>query len=126
MTKGRETGTSSAPSLSIDAERLHDRIRQLGQVGRGEDGNLTRLAASNADKAGRDALAGWIVQAGLELAVDRIGNMFGIWHPVGTRNKAPVMIGSHIDTVIDAGVYDGCYGVLAGLEVLSALRCSRP
>ncbi len=78
MTPDREAGTPPAPSLSIDAEGLLDRIRQLGRVGRGEDGSLTRLAASDADKAGRDALAGWIVRAGLELAVDRIGNLFGI------------------------------------------------
>ena len=109
-------------TLHVDAERLLDRIRQLGQVGRGEDGSLTRLAASDADKAARDVLTGWIEAAGLEVAVDRLGNLFGIWRPVSTPDMAPVMIGSHIDTVVDAGVYDGCYGVLAGLEVLSTLK----
>ena len=79
MTFDREAGTPPAPSLSIDAERLLDRIRQFGRVGRGEDGSLTRLAASDADKAARDVLADWIVRAGLELAIDRIGNLFGIW-----------------------------------------------
>ena len=49
MTLDREAGTPPAPSLSIDAERLLDHIRQLGQVGRGEDGSLTRLAASDAE-----------------------------------------------------------------------------
>jgi beta-ureidopropionase / N-carbamoyl-L-amino-acid hydrolase len=110
------------PPLSIDAERLLDRLRQLGRVGRGEDGGLTRLAASDADKAARDVLAGWIKAEGLEVAVDRLGNLFGIWRGAEGGDLPPVMIGSHIDTVIDAGVYDGCYGVLAGLEVLSTLR----
>jgi len=52
--------------------------------------------------------------------VDRVGNMFGIWS--GASDTAPVMVGSHIDTVINAGIYDGCYGVLSGLEVIETLR----
>jgi len=105
---------------SINADRLLGRLEQLGQVGRDNDGQLTRLAASDTEKAGRDLLAGWITAAGLELAVDRVGNMFGIWS--GASDTAPVMVGSHIDTVINAGIYDGCYGVLSGLEVIETLR----
>ena len=47
--------------------------------------------------------------------------MFAIWRGADGGGCAPVMIGSHIDTVIDAGIYDGCYGVLAGLEVIETL-----
>jgi N-carbamoyl-L-amino-acid hydrolase len=122
MTLDRDAGAAPVPPLSIDAERLLDRIRRLGRVGRGVGGRLTRLAASDADKAARDALTGWIEAAGLEVAVDRLGNLFGIWRCADDGNLPPVMIGSHIDTVVDAGVYDGCYGVLAGLEVLLTLR----
>jgi len=104
---------------SIDAERLLGRIRALGQIGRDGDGRLNRLAGSDADRQGRDQLVGWMTQAGLAIAVDRIGNIFGIWNP---GDAAPVMIGSHIDSVIDAGIYDGCYGVLAGLEVVETLK----
>ena len=59
--------------------------------------------------------------AGLEVMVDRIGNLFGVLK-VGAEDAAPLMLGSHIDTVIDAGIYDGCYGVLGGLEVVQTLR----
>ncbi|MFO1069843.1 MAG: Zn-dependent hydrolase [Geminicoccaceae bacterium] len=108
---------------SIDGDRLLRRLGELGQIGRDPAGRLTRLAASDADRAGRDRVAGWLAEAGLEVAVDRIGNLFGIWPGAGS-DLAPVMVGSHIDTVIDAGIYDGCYGVLAGLEVAQALMAA--
>lgn len=94
--------------LSIDAARLLGRIEQLGQIGRDYEGKLIRLAASDADKSGRDALVSWVKEADLEVAVDRIGNIFGIWRVSSEDDQAPIMIGSHIDTVINAGVYDGC------------------
>ncbi|CAH2604938.1 N-carbamoyl-L-amino-acid hydrolase [Rhodovastum atsumiense] len=112
---------NAAGTLSITADRLLGRLRALGQIGRDSEGRLTRLAASEADKAGRDAVAGWMEAAGLEVVVDRIGNLFGLWRG-GEAGLAPVMVGSHIDTVIDAGILDGCYGVLAGLEAVETLR----
>ncbi len=111
-------------TLAINAERLLGRLRELGQIGRDSDGRLIRLAGSDSDKAGRDAVIAWIRSAGLEVAVDRIGNIFGIWKDDANADAAPVLLGSHIDTVIDAGIYDGCYGVLSGLEVIEALKAS--
>lgn len=105
----------------LDHARLIDRLQRLGAIGRGPSGGPTRLALTDADRDGRDLLAGWMREAGLEVRVDRIGNMFGLWPADGGD---PVMIGSHIDTVIDAGIYDGCYGVLAGLAVAEALRAA--
>jgi N-carbamoyl-L-amino-acid hydrolase len=107
---------------SIDGQRLIGRIRELGAIGRADDGRLVRLAASDADKRGRDRLASWLTDAGLEVVVDRIGNVFGTWKPDGTGDRRPVLVGSHIDTVIDAGIYDGCYGVLSGLAVVETLK----
>ncbi len=108
---------------SVNGLRLLGRLRELGSVGRDEAGRLVRLAASDTEKIGRDRLAQWVEQAGLELAVDRIGNVFGIWAPNGLDAASkPLMLGSHIDTVINAGIFDGCYGVLAGLEVIETLK----
>lgn len=106
----------------VDSNRFVARIKALGEVGRDGTGALKRLAASDADKAGRDLFARWIDEAGLTLKVDRIGNMFGLWTPPGTEGRAPLLMGSHIDSVIDAGIYDGCTGVLAGLEVIETLK----
>ncbi|MGR9466288.1 allantoate amidohydrolase [Rhizobium leguminosarum] len=107
---------------SIDAARLLGRIRTLGEIGRDADGRLIRLAASDTEKLGRDRFVAWIEGAGLEVAVDRIGNIFGIWKPDSVTDNAPLMLGSHIDTVIGAGIYDGCYGTLSGLEVIETLK----
>jgi N-carbamoyl-L-amino-acid hydrolase len=110
--------------IAIDAQRLLGRIRELGAVGRDGEGRLIRLAASDTDRQGRDLFVGWLRQAGLEVAIDRVGNIFGIWRSPDNAGQAPLLIGSHIDTVIDAGIYDGCYGVLAGLEVIETLKAS--
>ena len=64
----------------------------------------------------------------LDVSIDAIGNIIGTWN-IG--NGAPVMSGSHIDTVRTGGRFDGCYGVLAALEVIetcqqSGIKPSRP
>ncbi len=110
------------PLHTIDAARLTGRIRELGEIGRDAQGQLTRLAGSDTDKAGRDRLVAWLKAAKLEVAIDRIGNIFGIWRGESNADVEPIMLGSHIDTVINAGIYDGCYGVLAALEVIETLR----
>ena len=104
--------------LAINETRLLERIHALGAVGIDADGRRTRLAASDEDKAGRDLVSRWMREAGLTVVTDYIGNLFGIWTPEGCAETEPVMTGSHIDTVINAGQFDGCYGVLAALEVV--------
>lgn len=109
-------------NLSISSDRLLSRLQELGRTGLDNDNKRTRLAASDADKAGRDLLVTWMKEAGLEVEIDRIGNIFGIWYGTQNRNEPPILLGSHIDTVINAGMYDGCYGVLSGLEVITTLQ----
>jgi N-carbamoyl-L-amino-acid hydrolase len=110
--------------LRIDTTRLLDRIAELGQIGRidgpnGEWGNA-RLALTDADRAGRDLVVAWMRDLGLEVAIDAIGNV------VATRagadpSLAPVMVGSHIDTVGTGGRFDGNLGVLTGIEIVETL-----
>jgi N-carbamoyl-L-amino-acid hydrolase len=110
--------------LRIDIGRLLARIDALGEIGRidgpnGEWGNA-RLALTDADRDGRDLVVTWMRDLGLDVAIDAIGNV------VATREGsdpalAPVMIGSHIDTVGTGGRFDGNLGVLAGLEVVETL-----
>lgn len=106
----------------LNIERLINRINILGETGKDSNGERTRLAATDEDKQARDLLVEWMREEGLKIRVDRIGNIFGIWQTPENEGRAPVMTGSHIDTVINAGKYDGCLGVLAALEVISTLK----
>ncbi len=107
-------------AIRIDGERLRRRLAALAAIGDTGDGGCCRLALTDADRAGRDAVVGWMRALDLEIVVDAIGNVFGF--TPGWREMKPVMTGSHIDTVRTGGRYDGNYGVLAGLEVVETLR----
>ena len=110
----------SAPAAQISGARLLSSVAALGQVGALPGGGVNRLALTDADAQGRDWTVERMRALGLRIEVDAIGNIFG--HSIGTENVAPVMMGSHIDTVRTGGLYDGNYGVLAALEVVATLR----
>lgn len=108
--------------FQINEKRMLEHLFLLGKVGIDAEGHRTRACASNTEKQGRDLVSRWMREAGLEVIVDRIGNIHGIWQTEENRNEKPLMLGSHIDTVINAGQYDGCYGVLAALEIIQSLK----
>jgi N-carbamoyl-L-amino-acid hydrolase len=89
-------------------------------VGAIDGGGCARPALTDADREGRDLVTMWMRDAGLEVAVDAIGNVVAT-RP-GREPGPPVMCGSHVDTVATGGIYDGNLGVLAGLEVLETLN----
>ena len=110
-------------SPRLSSSHLLDRLNALAAVGAIEGGGCARLALTDEDKAGRDLVVGWMKALGLAVTIDAMGNVTGLR---GGREKlAPVMTGSHIDTVRTGGRYDGNYGVLAGLEVVRALNDAR-
>lgn len=105
------------PELANDADDAD--ARKAGPHGR------TRLALDDADKEARDRLAAWMLELDLEVRVDAVGNLFGVLPAApGGEPLPPLMLGSHIDTVRNAGPLDGVYGVLAGLTVLQAFRAT--
>ncbi|MFT0532354.1 Zn-dependent hydrolase [Castellaniella hirudinis] len=113
-------------SLSLDTTKLLEQIQTLGAIGADPAaGGRTRIALSDDEKAGRDQVAQWMRDLQLDVRVNRIGNLFGILHAAtAAGDERPLMIGSHIDTVRNAGALDGCYGVLAGLAVVRAYRAA--
>lgn len=113
------SSSTLAGAPRIDGNRLMDRLRALGAIGSTGDGGCARLALTDDDRAGRDLVVEWMRDLGLEISMDVVGNVIGIWK-IG--EGAPVMTGSHIDTVRTGGIYDGNLGVLAGLEVIERLQ----
>jgi N-carbamoyl-L-amino-acid hydrolase len=113
----------STEHLRIEPDDLLQRLQTLGRIGDTGNGGCCRLALSDADRAGRDLVCGWMRELGLRVQVDPVGNIFG-WRD-GLEDLPPVMTGSHIDTVATGGRYDGNYGVLAGLTVVQALNRAR-
>ncbi len=106
--------------LRLDDRHLLGALDELAAIGAIEGGGCARLALTDEDKLGRDLVVGWMKALGLDVRIDAIGNVIGL--RAGAENLAPVMTGSHIDTVRTGGRYDGNYGVLAGLEVVRALN----
>jgi len=106
--------------LRVDRARLVRRLKELGEVGALEGGGCSRLALTDADKQGRDLVVMWMRDAGLDVAIDAVGNVIAT-RP-GRGPGPPVMCGSHIDTVATGGIYDGNLGVLSGLEVIETLN----
>lgn len=105
--------------LKINWRRLEDRINALAEISPIDGGGNCRLALTDEDRDGRDLVVSWMRSLDLEVTIDVVGNIIGVWN-VGSG--APVMSGSHIDTVRTGGRFDGCYGVLAALEVIESCK----
>ncbi len=104
------------------ATRLHDAIAEL--AGFNDDpaaGGITREVYTPTYGAALDRVAGWMREAGLAVRLDAVGNLFGRWE--GSEAGAPlVLTGSHVDTTLNAGRYDGVLGVLGAIEAVRLLR----
>jgi beta-ureidopropionase / N-carbamoyl-L-amino-acid hydrolase len=112
--------------MQINIARLWASLMNLAKIGAYHDERtglqgVNRLALTKAEGEGRHLVKRWFEEAGLEVRVDKIGNCYA--RRRGRRNTdAPVMSGSHIDSVPTAGAFDGCLGVLGALEVIHTLN----
>lgn len=112
---------SPALRLAINTERLEQSIFQLAEIGQLANGGVSRLAFSQADLQARHQVQRWMQEAGMTVRIDAAGNIIGRYE--GKYDDAPALAtGSHIDTVPVGGRYDGCLGVLAGIEVVRVLQ----
>lgn len=107
--------------LEVNPERLWDSLQRSAEIGRFRDVGLRRLALSAEDKEMRDLFVDWAKSAGCRVEIDRLGNIFAR-RPGSDPSLPPVAIGSHLDTQICGGRYDGILGVLCGLEVVRSLN----
>lgn len=111
--------------LAIDTRRLKRDVLELATIGQHpESRGIYRLGFSDEDTRARQWLCERIAQAGGRASLDGAGNVVGRFD--GTHELAPVLVGSHIDSVPAGGMFDGTLGVLAGLESMRALHeCGR-
>lgn len=101
-------------------QALMDRLEEFATF-TAEPGMLTRLFLTKEHKAAAERLIGWMVEAGMTGRIDAAGNVVGRYE--GDRPGLPaLLIGSHIDTVRNAGKYDGNFGVLAGVAAVAELN----
>jgi ureidoglycolate amidohydrolase len=110
---------STRPQLTIDGLILE--LLSLGQISEAEPPVVTRVVFSEADMRARGYVKSLCASAGLSIQEDAIGNTFARWQG-SDPELAPVGTGSHIDAIPNAGLYDGCVGVLGGLEAIRVLQ----
>ncbi|GAB4202017.1 MAG: Zn-dependent hydrolase [Roseiflexaceae bacterium] len=109
--------------LPLDIEQLLSDLESLAERTEPGTPGWTRRAFSPAHAAGRTWLEAEMRAAGLGTTVDAAGNLIG--RLPGTHDLPPIAIGSHTDTVMGGGRYDGTLGVLAGLTIVRALNAAK-
>jgi N-carbamoyl-L-amino-acid hydrolase len=107
--------------ITINKTRLLRDLNAVSRIGIGNNGSVTRLVFSIKELRSRQFLIHLMRQSGLQINVDRIGNIFGRLN--GANPKAPaVLAGSHLDTVVHGGKFDGTMGVIGALEAVRTLN----
>ncbi|HKC45477.1 MAG TPA: allantoate amidohydrolase [Burkholderiales bacterium] len=107
-------------TIQPSAKRIWDHAEALGKLSELE-GGLTRVYLSPEQRAANELVTGWMREAGMSARLDAAGNVVGRYE--GERPGLPcLMLGSHLDTVRDAGKYDGMLGVIAAIECVRTLH----
>lgn len=110
--------------VRVNRERLWESHMEMAKIGATPKGGVARLALTDLDRQARDLFISWCRDAGCEIRVDRVGNIFASRAGLDA-DRPPVMTGSHLDTQPLGGKFDGIYGVLAGLEIVRTLNEKR-
>src|SRR6201995_1655202 len=111
----------NASNLQIGSARLWYTIHETAKFGHTPKGGVRRLTLGPEDKQVRDWFRKACEDAGLDVHVDALGSMFGI-RKGRDMSKAPIGLGSHLDTQPTGGKFDGVLGTLAALEVVRTLN----
>lgn len=106
-------------TVSVDGKRFLEDLFAQGKIGWVKGRGLQRTAYSAPYFEARAWLKGKMEEVGLETRIDGVGNLFG---RLKGKNKETILIGSHLDSVDNGGIYDGPLGIIAALEVLRAVK----
>jgi N-carbamoyl-L-amino-acid hydrolase len=111
-------------NLQIDARRLWDTLMETAQIGATPKGGICRLTLTDLDRQVRDWFKAQCEAVGCTVGVDEVGNMFAR-RPGRNPARAPIAMGSHLDTQPTGGKFDGALGVLGALEAMRTLHETR-
>ncbi|MER9585760.1 Zn-dependent hydrolase [Mesorhizobium sp. M0276] len=110
-----------SPEARVSLDRFWSTIEASAKIGEGRPGGLSRLTLTDTDREMRNLFCHWCGEAGLSVEIDELGSIFA--RRKGTDDELPpILIGSHLDTQINGGRFDGIGGVLAGLELVRTLN----
>jgi hypothetical protein len=112
--------SADSATFHINSHRLQGTLEKLSEFGRNPEGGVTRLGFSETDLAAREYVTGLMKQAGLEVRIDPAGNIFGL--RAGSKKLPILLFGSHIDSVLHGGNFDGDVGSMGAIEVMQALK----
>jgi len=113
--------TAVSVGHAIDEARLWDLLMRLAEIGGLDNGGVNRQALTELDTQAKNFVIGWAKQRGFSAFQDDAANLF-IRMQGTAASEDPLLIGSHLDSQPTGGKFDGAFGVIAGLEVLDAIR----
>lgn len=105
----------------MDSDKIRKNFFSIADIGRNEDGSITRLLFSKEYEEAKIRTRTYMEEAGLATAIDPVGNIHGFLQSEDPDAKT-ILIGSHLDTVIQGGAYDGLLGIIAGVETARELE----
>lgn len=108
-------------TMNINLDRLRENLLKVGEIGRVEGEGITRLAFSKEYYEASKVLLELMRSSRLEAKIDELGNVVGKRQGLD-KNLPSIMIGSHLDTVKNGGLFDGNLGIIAGLELINYLK----
>ncbi len=109
--------------LSLDGEQLLDDLEKLATFTEPDRKGINRIAYTPLDRAGREWLETQMRALGMTVRVDAMGNTIATY-PGANPDLPPIGMGSHTDTVVEGGKYDGALGVIAALAVVRTLHAT--
>jgi N-carbamoyl-L-amino-acid hydrolase len=116
-----QSSTPASPKFHISAQCLQTDLEKLSEIGRDPStGGITRLGYSENELAAREYVTTLMKQVGLSVRTDAAGNLFG--SRAGSDKLPTLLFGSHVDTVLNGGRFDGALGTIAAIEVIRALN----
>lgn len=105
----------------INQQRLFNRLLHLSEIGKTDSGGVTRLALTETDQQAIALLSEFMTEAGMQVRTDAAGNLIGTKQ--GRDAAAPVvMTGSHSDTIVEGGMFDGALGIVGAIEAVQSMN----